>query len=199
MASRKLAEHNLTVEDVALADGHEDSWLDEDIHSTGRWSLENSSVGNILREFYFVKGYLRVERGCKRFALFGKAENVATAKYVWTVLHASFDRCWYMHKYLHNRPASERRLFVNGMVKGFTEKMRAERDLSTGKNTGLALISIDEKTTLAFEGAHPDARVKTSRFAKATGDPSTFHAGVKAGRDLKVNRAVGSNGRKAIS
>lgn len=205
MAARKLAEHNLTMEDVAVPKGGEESWMEEAIHETGRWSLENNLAYGILKEFYFVEGFFNRSASGKTFMIFGKAENVATGRFIWNALHASFDRCWTMYRYLNKRPAGEKRIFVAGMAKGFSQKLRderaameIERDLMTGKSTALALTSIAKKTQLAYKAAHPQHKSSGRSMTGVTGDRSTLAAGIEAGRSLKLSRALGANGRKAL-
>ena len=164
MASRKLAEHNLTMEDVVAPQGGEESFIEEALHETGRWSLEDNLCYGILKEFYFVEGFFNRPNGRKVFMIFGKPDNVATARFIWSALHASFDRCWTMYRFLNKRPANEKRLFVAGMAKGFIERMREEReaqiierDLVQGQRygTALALTSIAKKTELAYRKSPP--------------------------------------------
>lgn len=208
MASRKLAEHNLTMEDVSVKGGKDESWAEEGLLETGRWSLEDNLCYAILKQYYFVEGFFNRVPGSSRkvFMIFGKPDNVATGRHVWNALHASFDRCWITYKIINKRPAGEKRLFVCGMAKGFTEKLRdereaqvIERDLMSGtKGTALALTSIADKTLAAYKAAHPLHKDSSGTMANAKGDQSTLQAGYKAGRNLSLNRAVGANGRKAI-
>lgn len=205
-AAQLLAEHNLSMEDVAATDAPaEESWLEEELFETGRWSLEDNLCYAILKTFYFVEGFFNRRDGRKVFCLFGKPENVATGRHVWAALHASFDRCWTTYRHLNKRPASEKRLYVTGMARGFSDKLRderaaqvIERDLMTGKSTALALTSISDKTLAAYKASHPDHKVSKGRMQEAGGDTSTLRAGIEAGRALNLNRALGADGQKRI-
>ena len=206
MAARKMAEHNLTMEDVRVSEHGEESWLEEDVEHVMRWNLEDNLCYGILKEFYFVEAILNpLPDGGKVFRIFGTPENVAIGRFIWSALHASFERCWCMYRYLNKRPASERRLFITGMANGFSSKLRderaamiMERDIVKGKGTALALTSIKEKTLAAFKAANPRTKTKRGGFSDPTGDRSTLKAGVEAGRALKLQRALNTNGRKAI-
>lgn len=206
MASRKLAEHNLTMEDVAASTtASEESWVTEEVEEMGRWMLKDNLCYGILKEFYFVECILNPRNGGKVFTMFGTPENVAVGTFIWSALHASFDRCWTMYRYLNKRPANEKRLFVSGMAKGFTMKLREERaamvierDMMRGGGTALALTSIADKTALAFKLANPKTKTRNCHFASCEGDRSTLSAGVEAGRALNLNRALNASGRKAI-
>lgn len=209
-ASKLLAEHNLSMEDIAVSAGGEDSetWLEEQVYETGRWSLEDNSCFHILKAYFFVEGYFQNRAGRKALMLFGKAENVAAARHVWDALHAAFDRQWMMYRILNKRPASERRLFVTGMARGFTTKlkderraMEVERDMAKGGGggTALALTSIAEKTALEFKKAHANlGKAKRSGFAATRGSASTFEAGQEAGRNLNLNKSVEGAKQKGI-
>ena len=206
MASRKLAEHNLTMEDIAASTtASEESWVTEEVERMGKWMLEDNLCYGILKEFYFVECILNPIPSGRAFMMFGTPENVAVGRHIWGALHASFDRCWIMYKILNKRPASEKRLFVAGMAKGFSQKIRderaaqvIERDLLRGGGTELALTSIAEKTALAFKKANPSTKTRNGRFSETLGDRSTLEAGVEAGRALNLNRALNASGRKAI-
>ena len=207
MASRKLAEHNLTLEDVAGHDGPEtESWAEEEVHETGRWSLEDNLVYGIIKSHFFCEGFFNRRSGRKVFLLFGKPENVATGRHVWSALHAAFDRQWTNYRYTHNKPASERRLFVSGMAKGFNQKLKDEREAMTierdltcsGKGTALALVDIGAKIQAAMKAQNPDLKPKKTNYAAAEGSTSTLQAGIAAGRSLSLNRAVDASKRRAI-
>ena len=207
MAARKLAEHNLTMEDIAVSSvPGEESWIEEELIETGRWSLEDNLCYGIIKNFYFCEGFFNRRDGKKVFRLFGKPENVAVGRHVWSALHASFDRCWTMYKYLNRKPASEKRLFVSGMARGFSQKLKEEREaqaierdlMGRGGGTALALVNINDKILAAYKASHPEHKPSRSNRSEVRGDRSTLQAGIEAGRTLNLSRALGANGRKAI-
>ena len=210
MASRMMTEHNLSMDEVKKADGGDD-WEEEEIFETGKWSLENNLVFGIVKEYFFVEGFLMPNgSGRKRLMFFGKDSNVQVAKWTWNALHAAFNRLWTTYKIVNNRPASERRLYVSGLAKGFAEKLRderkvieIERDIAAGSTggTALALVNVNKEIQTAFRNKHTKTTTKKSNFADLEGDKSTLQAGYEAGKNLNLNRAIGGrvNGRKAIS
>ena len=205
MASRKLADHNLTMEDVATPGCGEESWVEEELIETGRWSLEDNLCYGIIKNFYFCEGFFNRRNGKKVFLLFGNPENVAVGRHVWEALHSSFDRCWTMFRYLNKRPATEKRLFVTGMARGFSTKLREEReahvierDLMGSGGTALALVNVNDKVNAALRTNHPELGSGGRSLQGAVGDRSTLQAGFEAGKALNLNRALGANGRKAI-
>ena len=209
MASRMMAQHNLSMDDVEAASGETcESFMDEPILETGRWSLEDNLTYGIIKEFFFVEGFFTRQAGSKVFTLFGTASNVATAKFTWNCLQAAFNRQWMMYKIINRVAASERRMFVTGMVGGFASKMRderrameMERDIVRGFSggTSLALRSIHAEIKKKLHESHPELSKTGGHVSVAKGSQSSLDAGYAAGRNLNLNRGVGrSPGKKAI-
>ncbi len=212
MASRIMAEHNLDMAEIESGEGGEQSWLEDDVLETGRWSLEQNCAYGIASEFFFVKGIFGYKHSSARqrrvLRFFGRPNNVASAKWVFGALLDAFDRLFAEYRRQHGAPASDRRLFVTGVAGGFREKMKderraveVERDLVQGKTSGstaLALRSVMDETTEEFERTH---KTKTARsnFATVSGSQSAFDAGHNAGRKLELRRAIGDSGRKGIT
>lgn len=210
MASRMMAEHNLSIDEVKSASGGDD-WDEQNVFETGKWSLENNLVYGIVKEFFFIEGVFTKSTiaGPKTLVFFGKDSNVQVAKWTWNALHAAFDRLWTNYKIINGQPASERRLYVAGLAKGFTEKLRderevieIERDIASGSSggTALALVNVNKETEIAFHEKHPSRTASKAHFSKLEGDKNTLRAGYEAGKSLNLNRAIGGkvNGRKAI-
>ena len=210
MASRMMAQHNLSMDDVRAASGETcESFMDEPILETGRWSLEDNLVYGIIKEFFFVEGFFTRHSNSKVFTLFGTSSNVATAKFTWNCLQAAFNRQWMIYKITNRVAASERRMFVTGMAGGFSAKMRderkamqMERDIVRGSQggTSLALRNINAEITKKLQEVHPELQRGNTRTSVANGSQSSLDAGYAAGKSLNINRGVGhSPGRKAIS
>ncbi len=208
-ASRMLAEHNLSMEDVEVAAGRDGDgdWLDEVVHEAKRMSLGDKECLQILSRFFFVEHVISVNYdGTQTLHLFGKAENVATAKYVWGALRAAFDRHWAEYRTRNGLPAREKNLFVMGMASGFYGKLReereameAERDREKPGSTELALQSIAEKLKSQLAVAYPDIEETKRRPVYLNGDESTLKAGMEAGRSLNLDRPLGENEPKRIA
>jgi plasmid stabilization system protein ParE len=208
-ASKLMAEHNLTVDEVNASTDAAESWLEDEVYETGRWGLEDSLVYGIVKEFFFVEGFFNLNNGKKVLLFFGKASNVAAARNTWNSLHAAFDRLWTMYRILNRRPAGERRLFVSGLAKGFAEKLRderrameIERDIVQGTASGgtaLALRSVADETLAEYRKAHPKhGKATRGRFAAVEGDRSTLQAGYEAGKVLNFAKGVEGQGQKGI-
>ncbi len=208
-ASRMLAEHNLSMEDVEIAAGRDgaEGWNDEVVHQAKRLSRGDKLCLEILANFFFVENVIAVNHdGTQTLHLFGKAENVATAKFVWGALRAAFDRHWMEYRSRTGTPAREKSLFVEGMGSGYYGKLReereameAERDGEKPGNTELALQSIAEKLKTGLDLAYPNIREHKPRPVYLHGDESTLHAGMEAGRALNLDRGVGESVPKGIA
>lgn len=211
-ASRYIMEHNLTLEDIegkpCERERDPDVWVEEEVYVTGRWSMENALCSRILSRFFFVHGLYQRRASSRCFgnqntvySLFGKAENVAVARHIWTALHHAFDHHWKTYKIRNNRPTTERRLFVEGMARGFSEKLSSERaaeasqrDRVTGKQGGtvLALTSIEQRTRAKLDEKYPKLGTRMVSFSKVVGDQSTKDAGYEVGKSLNLNRELES-------
>ncbi len=108
MASRIMAEHNLTMDEVdQAAPDAEEGWDEAPVgEASGRWNFEYSCAGDICNRFFFVERYRNIttkevmERGrlvrksFVRMTFFGKKSNVETARWVYLALLDAFDRLW---------------------------------------------------------------------------------------------------------
>jgi hypothetical protein len=226
MASRLMAEHNLTMADVASrgdADDGSQALVEEDADFLcSRWELEHNLAYAAVQEHFFVRGLMvsRYVDGKQRKALvfFGTKANVEAAKYVFGKLISNFDLLWMRHKAVHRTPGSERRAYVVGVARGFRDKlasdrkvMEAERDLlkhQASGGTALALRNIATEVNRAFEEKHVPKRKdgtarqqKGTRFASVSGSQDTYDAGYQAGKKLNINKELGStdkSGKKAL-
>ena len=208
-ASTLMAEHNLTMEQVTVSNsGQSESWVQEEVESVAKWSLEDNLCYGILKEFYFVEAVLENDgSGRKTFCVFGKPENVEVARYVWGALHRAFDHHWMVYRIVKKASPGDRRLFVSGMARGFSTKLRdereaqkIERDLVQGRNgsTALALASISDKLAVAFKHNSGNLKTNKSRFADVNGNHSALEAGMEVGKKLNLNKQVEAGRRKAI-
>lgn len=221
IASRLMAEHNLSMDEVEKREGGEQSWLEDDAYETGRWTLEDNLAYGIVHRYFFVEayfGYKHIEdkkgnyRQVKILRFFGRPDNVETAKWTFNALLGTFDRLFRGYRDRTGALASDRRIFVSGVANGFTQKMHDERramevegDLVQNKTSGstaLALTGIREQTIMAYKEAHAghfkkdgSKRGSSIRFSTVSGSASAFEAGQHAGLSLNLNRSIGSGGR----
>lgn len=162
--------------------------------SRRRTSMERSVVG-LLTEFFFVEAieipvYLPLTGGTGHvFEICGSGANVAMAEYVFSFLLEACARLWRQAQRTRRLPASERVPFQSGVIRGFGEKLREERDVLRG--TGLVWVG-DAELERFYHARHPRIRRTTRRTRLSEG-----HAlGREAGRNVVLHRPIetGSSG-----
>lgn len=218
VASRLMAEHNLTMSDVASASAEPAATEfidDESGFETNKWELVHNLAYAAVNEHFFVKGYFSQSGRIKKLLFFGTRENVEAAKFVFVGLLNAFDNLWFNHKARTRCHGSERRAYTVGVASGFRDKlkqqrqaMEAEKDLLSGKREGgtaLALRSVQQEIERAWEAKRNpsgDNRRKSKQhsgnFAAVSGSRTTYEAGYAAGKSLNISKSIGSNGRKAL-
>jgi hypothetical protein len=209
-AQELLLKHNLSMDDVRCQEGGaaEEKFVEEAAFETGRWTIEQNLAYHVVHTYFFVEGFFGARNGNQKVLyLFGTEANVATARHVFAALLAATERLWVMYKVLNRRPASEARLFRTGVIKGFTDKLKEQRealkmeqDIASGSEggTALAIRRVEDMTVQKYKEAHPKHKAGRGHYADVTGDPSTLQAGYDAGKKLNLDRAVEGNKRKAI-
>ena len=207
-ATEFLTKHNLTLDDVRCKGGSEgeESFVEEPAFETGRWTIEMNMAYSIVREFYFVEGIFLARNGNQKVLyLFGTETNVAMAKHIFVALLATAERLWTIFRICKKRPASDRRIYLTGLLKGFHDKLREERealkmeqDLLRGSSggTALAIRRVEDMTVAKYKEKHPKTKNSGGGFANVQGDAGSLKAGYEAGRRLNLQRTLGSSGGK---
>jgi hypothetical protein len=223
-AGRLMAEHNLTMADIASssdATSADQALVEEEADFTcSRWELEHNLAYAAVQEHFFVRGLMvgKFVDGKVRKSLlfFGTRANVEAARYVFGRLLQSFEMLWMRHKAIHRTPGSERRAYVVGVARGYRDKlasdrkvMEAERDLlkcQASGGTALALRNIASEVNKAFEAKHLPKKAdgtpkkpQHSGFAAVKGSQDTYEAGYQAGKKLSLNKELGSGGSGSTS
>jgi hypothetical protein len=168
---------------------------------TGRASEAERVLAGLLGEFFFVQPIWttvwRVEDQ-KRVSVLevtGRHENLAMAEYVYGFLQSAAASLWKQHKKQHGIARDgERRVFVAGVMRGFAEKLRAER--SAAEATGLVWVE-DPRAASYFRLRHP--RVRTTRYYTSENRAAASH-GRAAGRELVLSRPLekGASGKTRL-
>lgn len=155
-----------------------------------RTSMERAVVG-LLTEFFFVRAieipvYLPLTGGTGHvFELCGAAANVAMAEHVFSFLLGASMRLWREAQRASRLPASERVPFQSGVIRGFGEKLRSERE--TLRGSGLVWVG-DAELDRFYHARHPRIRMtqRTTRLSEG-------HAmGRAAGREVVLHKPVES-------
>jgi len=189
MAHRLMLKHNL--ERPAPEAGHADYTFRHVGRATGRISEAESLLAALLGEFFFVQpiwvSVFRVSDH-KRVSILeitGRDENLAMAEYVHGFLQHAAEALWREHKRKHKiQRDTDRRAFMAGVIRGFADKLRAERKTQAAE--GLVWVS-DAHSEQYFARRHP--RVRSIRYGSSANSAASGH-GRAAGRDLVLNRPI---------
>jgi hypothetical protein len=227
MASRLMAEHNLSMADMAQTDAGatQEEWAEEAAWSGGKWTIQCGLAWDVVHEFFFVEGITHTKisfgKRVKVTTFFGRASNVEAATWTFKALLGAFDRLFEDYRRRTGCAASERRLFTLGVSRGFKAKLKDEqrameierdalqssRSLAVNgnpapahavKSTALALKDIRQETEEEYKRRNPKIKKAQSNYADYRGSRSSLDAGFQAGRNLNLNRAVGQESRKGL-
>lgn len=205
MASRLLAEYNLTMADVAKSGSPTDEvYVEEFTFRTGRWQAIHNLACSIVEEFCYVKGVFHYSQGkqrkVKQFYLFGLRDNVDMAKFMFSSLLASFDCLWDNYRARTFAPLSDKYSFMSGVAEGFSSKMRDERakfsieeDAIKGEKKGsteIVLTGVVEKTLVNFQEKYPKIKNTYVRFGVSDNSTSAKAEGYREGRKLSLRRGL---------
>jgi hypothetical protein len=207
MATRLLAEHNLTMDDVDTATAQKATeYVEQDAFDMARWSRELVMAVKIVQKHCFVTGCFWHSR--KKLVFFGEATNVESARFMLTSLMEASQRLWASYRIRNAMGKSERTIYLIGLMAGFGSKMdderkamEAERDAMSQKGTGtaLALQSVMDLTLAAFKAKNPDTRNHRPFCSPLAGARSTYNDGFQEGRRLNLNKGIDPNKRRALS
>ncbi len=156
-----------------------------------RFMLHEKALAGLLGQHFFVRPVyipimdMRTAKPSKTLEVSGRPDNVAMAEHVYAWLLRTGERLFTDYKREHGlRGNTERRRFLLGLVRGFTEQLNQQRQ--TVEETGL--VWVGDAGLDSFVGKrHP--RLRTSR-------PSTFkrtdayNQGVSQGKRLDLKRPV---------
>jgi hypothetical protein len=155
-----------------------------------RSSMERDVIA-ILTEFFFVEAieipiYLPLTGASAHvFEVCGTGANVAMAEHVFSFLLQTAERLWSEAKKTRKLAGKERVPFQSGVIRGFGEKLRAERQ--TLRGTGLVWVG-DAQLERFYRARHPRIH-RSTRWQRM----SEGHAlGREAGRNVVLNKPVTS-------
>ncbi len=155
-----------------------------------RTSVERDVV-SLLTEYFFVEVIeiptyvVPTGRSGVAFEVCGGTANVAMAEHVFSFLVSTAERLWQDARKQQKLKGSERIPFQSGVIRGFGEKLRTERE--TLRGTGLVWVG-DPLLERFYRARHPRIH-RTTRWQRL----SEGHAmGREAGRNVVLHRPVGT-------
>jgi hypothetical protein len=157
--------------------------------------LEWKLVASILGEFFFVECIWlsvynpRLDRDERLLEVMGSHTNLEMAAYAHDFLHHACEQLWRQHAHrLRLSGARERREFVAGVLMGFRDKLRGERQQAAGR--GLVWLG-DPGLKRWFRERHPSVRSMSGGGVRRG---AAHEAGVAAGQDLRLHRGIQQQG-----
>lgn len=213
-ATQLLTEHNLDLQDIALTnDNTSDSFLEEEVFSTGRWIFPHQSAYSVINQFCFVKGVFYYKRGkqrnVKQLYLFGTKSNIETARWMFDALLAAYERLFDQYRARTLCDVKCKNIYISGVTEGFVSKMHAERESSsanrdidkklTNGGTALAIRSVEDNMLAAFNEVYSKNKTTNIQYSRGTGGQSIRQDGYTAGQKLTLNRAISATAQRKLS
>jgi hypothetical protein len=214
MAQRLLLENNLSMDDISAKEAESTTeWVEEEADNSGRWTNEMNMTYHLVQEHCMVRGLLMRKTSASgkssvSLYLFGTKENAAVARQMFKSLLSACDRLWIDYRVKRQAPASDRRAYYVGVIKGFSDKLTEERkvvemeqDVLRSRSSGyteIVLQSVQQKTMEKFNEKHGKMNSSRNNFAPVGGSRSAVQDGYQAGRNLSLNQPIAGPSRKGI-
>ena len=158
---------------------------------TGRATEAEVVLAGLLGEFFFVQPIwvsvfrIQDEKRVRVLEVTGRYENLAMADYVYNYLMHAADALWRAHKRERGiKRDADRKAYLAGVMRGFADKLRAERNTQRGE--GLIWVG-DPESDKHFKRRHP--RVRTSHSKSRSNSAAESH-GREAGKNLTLHRPL---------
>mgnify|MGYP002777860696 CR=1 FL=1 len=195
-ANTLLLRYNLELPKDGPRPGYEARRLGD---SAAAIPLDWKLVSAILGEFFFVECIwvttynARVDRHERILEVMGSPENLEMAAYVHDFLHAACRRLWDQAREELSLPPGRRREFVAGVLMGFRDKLRSERQHN--EEQGLVWLG-DADLDRYVRRRHPNIR---SMSGAAVRHGRAHAAGRAAGEGLTLHRPVHDHQSRGLS
>lgn len=186
-ANTLLLRYNLELPQDAPRPGYEARRLGD---SAAAIPLDWKLVSAILGEFFFVESIwvttynAPLDRHERRLEIMGSPENLEMAAFVHDFLHAAARRLWDEARAGLSLAPGKRREFIAGVLMGFRDKLRSERDRNEAE--GLVWLG-DVDLDRYVPRRHPSVR---SMGGGAVRHGRAHAAGRAAGEGLTLHRPV---------
>lgn len=192
LANRMLLEYNLNLRDAEQHPGYSYRRVGAPL---GVVDLCAKLVAAILTEFFFVEAIwvstyaARQDKDLRHLEILGTQTNLELAHYVHDFLHRESEALWRQAQIkLTDRGRSAQREYRAGVLLGFRDKLRSERQAS--QERGLVWVG-DPQLGTFYRERYP--RVSSMRSA-GVGHTDAHNAGRSAGQQLTLHRGVTATG-----
>jgi predicted SprT family Zn-dependent metalloprotease len=197
MAHRLMLRHNLQhVSSDAVAGAYGFRHLGR---CTGRVLESDRLLAGLLGEFFFVQpiwvSAFRVadQKRASTLEITGRPENLEMAEYVHGFLQHAAESLWREHKSARGIARNvDRRAFLAGVMRGFADKLRAERNAE--QTSGLVWVG-DPLADQYFRRRHP--RIRATSYGSSAGSDASRH-GRAAGRELVLHRPLAQGSSSSL-
>jgi uncharacterized protein DUF2786/SprT-like family protein len=193
-AHRLMLKHNLSGAGESRRRGYGFRHLGE---PTGRLQAHQRVLGAILGSHFFVEPiWVSVHRAMAGSAgtvleVCGTEANLEMASYVHDFLLRTAEHLWIEHRRSTGlRGDAQRRSFLVGVMRGFSEKLDAQRQ--ENRREGLVLKR-DTGLGDFLRTRYPRQR---SMRSTARADPAAFREGQKAGRTIVIQKPIATTAKR---
>lgn len=196
MASRLMAEHNIAMSEVEGYEVGAEQWVEEETWSGKTRSNIAPYIVPILQKFFFVKMvWKNNDDYSQSLRIFGTAENVETAKWVFGYLKSTYASLYLRYRKEAGTTVSSVS-YYQGLRDGFMEKLRNERDLLnvSAPNSSNALVLVNTKLMEEYKRRYPTFKPIRPRSTDRTSE--AYSRGHQDGRNIELRRPLEGNERK---
>ncbi|MEO0797193.1 MAG: DUF2786 domain-containing protein [Verrucomicrobiota bacterium] len=196
-AVQLAAEHDIEIGSIhAHSDEPAVTKVEQGSVPTGgaRWTPKMTSVSAVIQEFTGCYITFRNEFSGVTVSFVGTADDVATAKFLWSHLTETFDRLWKIERalqkkeYNHNPNAAYRNGYFKGLAHGLRARISSEKRQFEEKSECYGLVLAGKKA--AVEEFAKTLNAKRHRSKAANSDGLGFRRGVEDSREVTLAKAA---------
>lgn len=169
MASKILADHNLTMADVEESSIE---WAQESAFMGRRLPAEADFIRAIIGDYFFVRTIeLRpAGLGFVSIRIFGEREALGTALWIWKQLTEQYRALYRSYRARAGFAAGDKISYYMGLTHGLSERLEAERKAradepagSSGRSCEIVLADAEARVTAALGRLHPDLMLQEEK------------------------------------
>ena len=204
-AAKLVAEFQIAEAELEAANNASDDPIDLEseriLYESGRISQWKSQLAMglaALNGLFILNAIVRGEknhRRTNRYRLIGRKSDVDITFYMWDYLLKEISSLADSYTFNMKRGVNpERESFCLGCVRGFVDKMNAEKKAAMGEASSAAMVIMNNRgaeARKAFEDGSNVKLVAVKTVSKAKHYENTYSQGYAQGKQLTVNSALG--------